>query len=67
MTIATIVMVVVAGCDFVGTVVTVMVVVVGGEVRVEHIDPDEPKNILVFTAFEWIQPYPQSVWLNDVA
>ena len=56
--IATIVVAVVAECDVVGTVVAVLA---------EHIDPDEPKNIMVCSAFEWIQAYPQSVWLKDVA
>ena len=33
----------------------------------EHIDPDEPENMLFSSAFEWIQAYPQSVWLKAVA
>ena len=65
--IATIVVVVVAKCDVVGNVVAVMVVVMDGDVLVEHIDPDELKNMMVCSAFEWIQAYPQSVWLKDVA
>ena len=65
--IATLVVVMVAECDVIGTVVAVIVVVVGDDVLVEHIDPDEPKNIMVSSAFEWIQAYPQSVWLKDVA
>ena len=65
--IATIVVAVVAECDVIGTVVAVMVVVMDGDVLAEHIDPDEPKNILVSSAFEWIQAYSQSVWLKDVA
>ena len=50
--IATIVVVVVAKCDVVGNVVAVMVVVMDGDVLVEHIDPDEAKNIMVSSAFE---------------
>ena len=58
---------VVADADFVGTVVAGMVALADGNVPVEHIDPDEPENILVSSAFEWIQAYPQSVRLKDVA
>ena len=61
------VMAVVADGDFVGTVVVVMAAMADGDVLVEHIDPDEPTNMSVSSAFEWIQVYPQSVWLKDVA
>ena len=61
------VMAVVADGDFVGTVVVVMAAMADGDVLVEHIDPDEPTNMSVSSAFEWIQAYPQSVWLKDVA
>ena len=54
-TIRTIVMVVAADGDFVVTVVVVMAAVADGDVLAEHIDPDEPTNIMVPSAFEWIQ------------
>ena len=57
----------VADGDFVGTVVVVMVTVADGDVPVEHIDPDEAKNMPVSSASEWIQAYLQSVWLKDIA
>ena len=65
--IATLVVVMVAECDVIGTVVVVMTVVMDDDVLVEHIDPDEAKNSQVCSAFEWIQAYPQSIWLKDVA
>ena len=54
-TIGTIVVIVVADDDFVGPVVAVMVALADGDVPVEHIDPDEQKNMTVLSAFEWIQ------------
>ena len=36
-------------------------------VLVEHIDPDDPSNMLLFWAFEWIQANPQSLWWKDAA
>ena len=50
-----------------GDVVAVMAVVVVDDVVVEHIDPGDPSNILLFSAFELTQAYPQSVRLKDIA
>ena len=44
-----------------------MVVVVVAIGVGKHIDPDDPVNIWLLSAFEWTQTDLQSVWLKDVA